>query len=111
MSKPRPSATPPRPVDRGTTKASHGAVPSHQEFVMAATGPSNLLSQQPPLPWESPAVRADRRVALNTRIPEPLAAKLDYIVRFSDKLTKQQVVEDALETHLDHLIAHMGVQR
>jgi hypothetical protein len=68
-----------------------------------------------PLPWENPAVRADLRKIFNTRLPERLLLKLEYLLtqpgRQGLPTTKQSFAEMAIERAIDAELEERGIPK
>ncbi|MFT8946020.1 MAG: hypothetical protein ABF876_05495 [Acetobacter aceti] len=85
---------------------------SVNEFIGAAPGKEQY-------PWENPAVRRDMLLQLNTKIPEVLMLKLEYLLaqdaytrlRTEPRLSKQSVVLEAIEQHVNERLKRSGVPK
>lgn len=79
---------------------------------MTAGSPSSSAppppAPAPRLPWLDPRVREDVALQLNTRIPEPLALKLDYLSR-ETRTSKQALVIEALQSYLARELRRLGL--
>ena len=80
------------------------------EAATAATRPGRRSHLAPPetLPWTAPAVRRDLRLPMNTRLPEDLLLKIDFVSERTGKL-KQELVEEALGPWLRAELEKLGV--
>lgn len=62
----------------------------------------------PNLPWREPGARADLDVQLNTRQPERLMLKVEYVALVLG-LTKKDLVEQALTDLVDRELKKRGL--